>query len=115
MTIATQPISLAEFLKLPENKPASEYIDDVRVAPDWTIDILSPEQSPNRVTGNILHCIRYGCQLGWLVDPGDRSILAFLPDRQPVLCEGSDIIPVPDAISLDLTSDLVFSWLKMRE
>ncbi|WP_019498523.1 Uma2 family endonuclease [Pseudanabaena sp. PCC 6802] len=186
MTIATQPLSLEEFLKLPETKPASEYIDgeiyqkpmpkarhsrlqgsfirtineiaegikiayafpelrctfggrslvpdvtvllweriefddngepldDVRVAPDWTIEILSPEQSPNRVTGNILHCIRHGCQLGWLVDPGDRSILAFLPDRQPVLCEGSNLIPVPKAIPLDLSSDLVFSWLKMKE
>ncbi len=54
-----------------------EVVDDVVIAPDQTIEILSPEQSSNRVTGNILHCIKYGCQLGWLIDPDDRSILIF--------------------------------------
>ena len=37
--------------------------------PDWTIEILSPEQSSTRVVSNILHCIDHGCQLGWLIDP----------------------------------------------
>ena len=186
MTIATQPIALEEFLKLPETKPASKYIegeifqkpmpkskhsrlqlricntiaqltesqkiayafpelrctfggrslvpdiavllwnriefddrgepvDDVRVAPDWTIEILSPEQSPNRVTGNILHCLQYGSQLGWLIDPGDRSILVFFPNQQPKLFTGDDIVPVPNGIFLNLTNNLVFSWLKMTE
>jgi Uma2 family endonuclease len=185
MTITTQPITLLEFLKLPETKPASEYIegeiiqkpmpktrysrlqgrlirainevveesklayafpelrctfggrsivpdiavllweriefnddgepvDDVRIAPDWMIEILSPEQSSNRVTGNILHCIRHGCQLGWLLDPDDRSILVFLPKQSPELCVGSDHLPLPNKISLNLTAEQVFSWLKME-
>lgn len=185
MNITTQPIALEEFLKLPETKPASEYIegeivqkpmpktrhsrlqgrlirainelveesklayafpelrctfggrsivpdiavllweqiefdddgepvDDVRIAPSWTIEILSPEQSSNRVTGNILHCIRHGCQLGWLLDPDDRSILVFLPKQSPELCIGSDRVPVPDRIPLNLTAELVFGWLKME-
>jgi Uma2 family endonuclease len=186
MTIATQPIALEEFLKLPETKPASDYIegeifrkpmpkskhsrlqlricnainavaesqkiayafpelcctfggrsllpdvavhlwnriqfdcnggleDDVRVSPDWTIEILLPEQSPNRVTGNILHCIQHGTKLGWLIDPGDRSILVFFANQPPKLYTGSDLVPVPDGIFLNLTSDLVFSWLKMAK
>lgn len=90
-----------------------EPIDDVRVVPDWTIEILSPEQSSNRVTGNILHCIRHGSQLGWLVDPEDRSILAFLPNQQPELFTGCDRLIIPEQISLNLTSEQVFSWLKM--
>lgn len=125
----TKPLTLEEFLKLPETKPSSEYINsqiiqkpmpqgkhsilqgelisninsvtkpqriafafpelrctfggrsivpDVAVFaweripidergdvanvfhtyPDWTIEILSPDRSQTKVTGNILHCLR---------------------------------------------------------
>jgi Uma2 family endonuclease len=184
MTVTTPSITLEEFLKLPETKPAREYIDgkiiqkpmpktrhsrlqaksietinevveqrqiayafpelrctfggrsiipdvtilrweqiafneqgepvdDVLIAPDWTIEILSPEQSSNRVTGNILHCLKHGCQLGWLIDPDDRSILVFLPKQQPELCRDSNTLTVLDGIELSLTAEQVFSWLKM--
>jgi len=92
---------------------AGELIDDVLIAPDWTIEILSHEQSSNRVTGNILHCLQHGCSLGWLIDPGDRSILAFLPKQEPVLYEGDDPLPVLAGVPLELTVQQVFSWLKM--
>ena len=90
-----------------------EPFDDILVAPDWTIEILSPEQSSNRVTGNILHCLTYGSQLGWLIDPGDRSILVFLPSQQPKLCQSDDLLTVLDGLGLSLTANQVFNWLKM--
>ena len=72
---------------LPWNKielhQEEEPLDNVAVAPHWTIEILSPEQSSNKVTGNILHCLSHGCQLEWLVDPDDKSILIFLPIQHP--------------------------------
>ncbi len=37
--------------------------------PDWTVEILSPEQKANKVIGNILHYLIYGTRLGWFVDP----------------------------------------------
>lgn len=83
------------------------------IAPNWTIEILSPQQSSNRVIGNILHCLKHGCQLGWLIEPGDRSILAFLPNQQPELCYGSDNLTVLNGIELTLTVNQVFDWLKM--
>lgn len=186
MTIATERLTLEQFLKLPETKPASEYIegeiiqkpmpktkhsrlqgrflrvinevveepkiayafpelrctfggrsivpdiavllweqiqfdesgepvDDVVVAPYWAIEILSPQQSSNRVTKKIIHCLQHNCQLGWLVDPDDRSILAFLPNQQPQFCEGSDVVPVPEIIPLNITAEQVFSWLRMQQ
>jgi len=182
--IATQPITLAEFLELPETKPASEYIDggifqkpvpkgkhsclqlklcnqindvtenpkiayafpelhcsfgqrsvvpdiaifswsripfdeeeevpnDFLLCPDWTIEILSPKQSSNRLTGNILYCLQHGCQLGWLLDPDNRSILTFLPDRSPILLQGNNSLPVLSGINLELTAAQIFDWLKM--
>jgi Uma2 family endonuclease len=90
-----------------------EVPNDFLLPPDWTIEILSPEQSSNRVIGNILYCLQYGCQLGWLIDPGDRSILVFQSDRQPELLRGSDRPTVLEDIDLGLTVETIFSWLKM--
>lgn len=184
--VPEKTITLEEFLKLPETKPASEYIDgqviqkpmpqgkhsklqgklvttinqvvedrkvalafpelrctfggrsivpDVSVfaweripvdddgnianvfpiAPDWTIEVLSAEQRPTRVTGNILHCLRHGYQMGWLIDPEERSILIFPSGQQPDLLESEqDILPVPNlAANLHLTVGDVFGWLKL--
>ncbi|TAE59328.1 MAG: Uma2 family endonuclease [Nostocales cyanobacterium] len=91
-----------------------EPVDDVIIAPDWTIEILSPEQSSNRVTGNILHCIKYGCKLGWLIDPDDRSILIFQPQKEPELKYGEDELIILKGIELSLTAEIVFDWLKMN-
>jgi Uma2 family endonuclease len=90
-----------------------EPVDNVVVAPDWTIEILSPEQSANRVTGNILHCLSHGCQLGWLVDPEDRSILVFRSQQQPELLTGENVLPVLTGVDLTLTVEQVFNWLQM--
>ena len=90
-----------------------EIPNDFLLSPDWTIEILSPEQRANRVTGNILYCLQHGCQLGWLIDPEDRSILVFFPNRQPVLLHESDRLPVLENIDLELEVTTVFSWLKM--
>jgi Uma2 family endonuclease len=85
------------------------------IYPDWTIEILSPEQSPIKVTGNILHCLNNGCQMGWLVDPDGRSILIFPPGRQPeLLQESQERLPVPNLVpGLQLTVGDIFGWLKL--
>ncbi|XQQ06651.1 MAG: Uma2 family endonuclease [Leptolyngbya sp. IPPAS B-1204] len=180
----SQPITLEEFLKLPETKPASEYIDgqivqkpmpqgkhstiqtefsttvnvilkprqiarafselrctfggrsivpDVSVfvwqriprdqngeiantfsiAPDWTIEILSPEQSQTKVTKNILHCLNHGTQMGWLIDPAEQTIFVYLPKQQPeVFDEPEQLLLIPPfAKALNLRVGNVFDWL----
>ncbi len=90
-----------------------EVPDNFELAPDWTIEILSPEQKANKVIGNILHCLKYGSHLGWFIDSSDRSILGFLPDQLPVLLQAEDSLPTLSEIELALTVNQVFSWLKM--
>jgi Uma2 family endonuclease len=183
--VPTKPLTLAEFLQLPETKPASEYINgqiiqkpmpqgkhsklqgqlvtvinniaekqqialalpelrctfdgrsiipDIAIFtwsrilldeegdianvfaahPDWTIEILSPDQSQTKVTSNILHCLNSGCQMGWLIDPSEKSVFAYPVGKQPVFIQESEqIIPVPEFIAdLKLSVAELFAWLK---
>ncbi len=177
-------LTLAEFLQLPDTKPASEYIDghiiqkpmpqgkhsviqgelvpainrvvkskriarafpelrctfggrstvpDIAVflwnriprddrgevanmfpaAPDWTIEILSPDQSQTKVTKSILHCLHHGAEVGWLIDPSEQTVLIYRPKQEPVvLDEPAEIVLVPSfASELQLTIKELFAWL----
>jgi Uma2 family endonuclease len=83
--------------------------------PDWTIEILSPEQNQNKVTEKILHCLNNGSQLGWLIDPRDRSVLIYPSGKQPqLLREKPEVLLVPDfASELQITVGQLFGWLKL--
>jgi Uma2 family endonuclease len=85
------------------------------VCPDWTIEILSPEQTSTRVIGNILHCLEHGCQMGWLLDPEERSLLLYPSGKQPEYRQREhNVLPVPDLVTnLQLTVGDVFGWLKL--
>uniref|UniRef100_A0A832M2N3 Uma2 family endonuclease n=1 Tax=Oscillatoriales cyanobacterium SpSt-402 TaxID=2282168 RepID=A0A832M2N3_9CYAN len=85
------------------------------ICPDWVIEILSPDQRPTKVTSNILHCLKHGCQMGWLIDPDDQSILVYPVGKQPEFLEAEpDELPVPDfAARVQLTVGNVFGWLKL--
>ncbi|MBP0026869.1 Uma2 family endonuclease [Roseofilum sp. Guam] len=89
--------------------------DNFTQAPDWCIEILSPDQSTNRVIDNILHCLHHGSQLGWLVDPNDYSILILTPQQEIQVCRGHDSLQVLSDIDLQLTAQDVFSWLKLGQ
>jgi Uma2 family endonuclease len=92
-----------------------EVADVFNAAPDWTIEILSPEQSQNRVTRNIVHCLNHGCQLGWLLDPNDKTVLAYPPGKLPDFFENSDdLLPVPEfAKGLQITLGELFDLLRV--
>jgi Uma2 family endonuclease len=177
-----KPLTLDEFLKLPETKPASEFIDgqimqkpmpqgkhstiqsdlggeinrvlkpqriaraypelrctfggrstvpDISafiwqriprdekgevantftIAPDWTIEILSPGQSQTKVVRNILHCLANGTQMGWSIDPEEELVFVYFADRTVAFFEEpGDRIPVPN-FAFNLSVGQLFSWL----
>ena len=90
-----------------------EIANSFNIAPDWTIEILSPDQSQTKVTRNILHCLNNGTQLGWLIDPSEQSVLVYFPKQQPTfLAETTEILPVPQfANAFQLTLEELFGWL----
>jgi Uma2 family endonuclease len=86
------------------------------IAPDWAIEILSPDQNQTRVTDNLLHCLNHGCSIGWLIDPGERSVLVYPAGQQPQLYrEGTASLPVPELVQdFQLTANKLFGWLKLK-
>ena len=109
------PISHSKF-RSPDRIPRDdngEIANVFNIAPDWTIEILSPDQSQTKVTRNILHCLDHGTQLGWLIDPSEQSVLVYFPQQKPAfLAATTDILPVPQfAHVFQLTLGELFAWL----
>lgn len=84
-------------------------------APDWTIEILSPDQRSTKVMDKILHCLSHGTQMGWIIDPTEQIILAYPSQKQPILVSLDTLdsfVPVPPfAEAVKLTVGEIFGWL----
>ncbi|MDZ8081034.1 MAG: Uma2 family endonuclease [Nostoc sp. DcaGUA01] len=100
--------------QLPLDESGEIISSGIDFAPAWIIEILSPAQSQTKVTGNILHCLRNGSQLGWLIDPSERCVLVYQPNRLPDLLAGQDILPVLEDMSLTLSVEEIFAWLQRK-
>jgi Uma2 family endonuclease len=94
-------------------EPSGEIADLFDLAPDWTIEILSPDQSPVRVIKNILYCLEHGTQMGWLIDPKEQTLLVYRRDQQvQIVDESPEVIPVPPfAEDFQVTVGELFAWL----
>jgi Uma2 family endonuclease len=92
--------------------PSGEIANSIQLAPDWTIEILSPDQPYKQVMKNILHCLDHGAQMGWLIDPEEKTVIASPQDGRSRNFANHDRLPVPDwASNLELTASELFSWL----
>jgi Uma2 family endonuclease len=90
-----------------------EVANTFLITPDWTIEILSPDQSQTKVTKNILHCLKHGTQMGWSIDPEERTVLVYRPKQETEVFDRPDaLLPVPSfASELQLTVSDLFAWL----
>lgn len=44
----------------------------------------------------MLHCLNYGTQMGWLIDPDEKTVLVYLPKQQPDAFDDLDqLLPIP--------------------
>lgn len=104
-------VSVFSWQRIPFD-PDGEFANVFKIYPDWTVEILSPDQNATKVISNILHCLNYGTQLGWFVDPSEKITIAFQPGQQPKELTGEDLLPVPAFLDLQLTVAQMFAWLK---
>jgi Uma2 family endonuclease len=105
-------VSVFTIERIPRD-PDGTIANDFLIAPDWTIEILSPDQSQTKVVKNIVHCLKHGTAMGWLIDPDDRTVFAYYPNGTMVIFDAPAAqLPVPEfAQSLALTVGEVFGWL----
>jgi len=92
-------------------QPSGIIANRFEIHPDWSIEILSPEQSQTKVLSKLLHCSRNGTELGWLLDPEAESILVVFPGQKVELYTGVNQLPILPEIPLELTVETVFNWL----
>lgn len=62
-------------------------------APDWLIEIRSPDQSTIDLQNKILHCLSNGTQLAWLIDITRQQVWVWQGDELPSIYSGTDILP----------------------
>lgn len=105
-------VSVFTWERIPRDSNG-EISNTFAIAPDWTIEILSPDQSQTKVTKNILHGLNNGIQMDWLIDPDERTVFVYRPQQQPDVFDTSEQkLPTPSfANKLHLTVGSVFGWL----
>ena len=94
-------------------RPSGRIANRFEIHPNWSIEILSPDQSQTKVLGKLLHCSQHGTELGWLIDPEEESILVVFPEQRVQLLRGTASLPILSEIELELTVEQVFGWLRL--
>jgi Uma2 family endonuclease len=109
-TVPDVSVFLWERIPRDEN---GEIANVFPIVPDWTLEISSPEQSHTKVTKNILHCLKHGTQMGWLIDPAEQTVFVYLPKQETEVFDQSEqLLPVPRfAHELQLSVGELFGWL----
>ena len=105
-------IAVITRIRIPRDESGA-VADVFAIAPDWTIEILSPDQSQTRVVKNILHALKYGAFMGWLIDPDEQTVFVYRSNQSvEIFDERDQLLPVPEfAQGLALTIGKLFSWL----
>lgn len=105
-------ISVFQWHRIPR-KENGGVANVFSLAPDWTIEILSPDQSQTKVTKNILHCLSHGALMGWLIDPAEQCVFIYRSDCPTIVCDEPETqLLVPEfAKDFRLTVGELFGWL----
>ncbi|MEG3934958.1 MULTISPECIES: Uma2 family endonuclease [unclassified Microcoleus] len=107
-------LAVFEWSRIPLNSQG-EIENRFEIAPDWIIEILSPDQSSTRVIKKILFCLKNPTKLGWLIDPEEELVIVFKPQQEPEIKENEDILPVLDVLSdLQLSATNLFELLSFN-
>ncbi len=105
-------ITVFSWQRIPRDENG-EVANVFEIVPDWTIEILSPDQGQTKVTKNILHCLKHGTPMGWLIDPAEKTVFVYRSKQETVVFdEPNQVLPVPSLVKeLHLTVQDLFAWL----
>jgi Uma2 family endonuclease len=80
-------IAVVAISRLPENDGPFQG------APDWLIEIRSPDQSTLELQKKIVHCLDNGTQLAWLIDIQRQQIWVWQGTELPMIYAGEEVLP----------------------
>ncbi|MDB9312977.1 Uma2 family endonuclease [Spirulina sp. CS-785/01] len=105
-------LSIVTWPRIPRNEQG-KIANRFATYPDWVIEILSPEQSANKVIKKIKFCLEQGTELGWLLDPDDESVMILTPNQFPDIQSNTEPLTVIEDLQnhLQLSAQEIFSWL----
>lgn len=65
------------------------------------------------VTKNILYCLKNGSQMGWLIDPEEKTVFVYRPKQEVEVFDQPDILlPTPAFMDgFDFAVADLFAWL----
>ena len=80
-------IAIVEITRLPEEDGPFQG------APDWLIEIRSPDQSTLLLQKKILHCMANGTQVAWLIDIQRQLIWVWQGQELPTIYAENEVLP----------------------
>ncbi|MGB3635804.1 MAG: Uma2 family endonuclease [Rubrobacteraceae bacterium] len=75
------------------------------LCPDFVVELLSPTDSLEIAQAKMREYIENGARRGWLIDPEERKVHVYLPDKSPQISENPGEVsgePVLAGFTLDL-------------
>ena len=92
-----------------------EILDPTLRPPDIHVEIVSPDQSVRKCREKLAFSTANGCPLGWLIDPGRKTISAYRPGRRPErLAADGALSGDPVLLGYRLPIAELFGWLRLR-
>lgn len=82
-------------------------------APDWLIEIRSPDRGTLDLQNKILHCLSNGTKLAWLIDCERQQIWVWEGDNLPIIYSGADVLP-DYGLGLELTVNCVLAMTRQK-
>ncbi|NET10773.1 MAG: Uma2 family endonuclease [Symploca sp. SIO2B6] len=98
------PLSPVPDISVVDMERLSDEDGPLQGSPDWLVEILSPDQSTLDLQNKILHCLRNGTQLAWLIDIQRQQIWVWEQHNLPLVFANKDTLPTLDNILITVDS-----------
>lgn len=89
--------------------PESQHGHLWHICPDFVIELRSPSDRLPRLQNKMREWITAGVRLGWLIDPEERTVSIYRPDREPEVLRNPATVAAGDPLG-GFTLDLGEVW-----
>jgi Uma2 family endonuclease len=107
------PLSPVPDIVVVRSDRLSDEDGPLQGAPDWLIEIRSPDQSTLDLQSKILHCLSNGTQLAWLIDIHKQQVWVWEQQELPIIYAHEDRLPTLSD-SIEISVDAVLAMTRQR-